>query len=707
MISTLRLSKMFVAVLCALFAQVTLVAQTVEVKSWKEYETMKQRGFVPAWNEGARLKMEASRAAEKPVRSLDVIGNLKDVGTSCNCLQAIDDTFQVVPFTAGVAPEYRNDDGSSPMISFPFDFCYYGTTYNSCYINNNGNISFGAPSTSFSAQSFPNDANNMIAPFWTDIDTRGAGSGVVHYKVNEHALIVIWDHVGYYSQGVDKLNTFQIVITDGTSSLLPAGETVGFCYGDVQFAVGGTFGGTSNATVGCNRGDGVNFTGIGRFNQNNSNYEGPITNGSGINYLDYHHFPMNVCGDNLSSNFPPIHPLSINCDTLFYCVGDTIELSFIESQPGQSVTASLDIPVEFDNGWFFEQGNGFGTLYAFIPDTNVDIQFPITVNASDNGIPQANLSYSYIVVVNADVVPPTITGPTQICLTGSEGTLSIPTSYTNVIWSTGWSGNTTTITAPGDYSATAYFGGCETAASINVGFYPLPVPSITGESAICANATTTLSVTQPYPGYLWDDNSTGATMEAGVGNHWVVVTDNNGCNGTANFVITSISDNGGGIIIGPIYPAVETTYNYYFTVTDAVTYVWTITGGTIVSGQGTNAVDVIWNNVGDGDLQVVYTNSDGCESSPLILDVDSYVGLVENNAVVTGLYPNPATDVLFIDVERAFVGSFFTLTNSIGEMIQKGQLNDQHNTLSIAHLPQGVYFIQVNGGETHKVVKRH
>lgn len=707
MISFLQQSKMYFVVVCAFFAQLTLMAQTAEVKSWQEYDTMKKRGFVPVWDEGALQKLEATRKAEKPVRSVDVIGNLKDAGASCDCLQAIDDTFQVVPFTSGVAPEYRNDDGTSPLISLPFNFCYYGTTYNSCYINNNGNISFGAPSTSFSAQSFPNATNNMIAPFWTDIDTRGAASGVVHYKVNEHALIVIWDHVGYFSNGVDKLNTFQIVISDGTSSLLPPGENVGFCYGDVQFAVGGTFGGTGNATVGCNRGDGVNFTGIGRFNQNNSNYTGPITNGSGINYLDYHHFPMNVCGDNATSNFPPIHPLSINCDTLFYCVGDTIELSFIESQPGQSVVATIDIPAEYDAGSFYEQGNGFGTIYAYIPDTDVDIQYQITVNASDNGIPQANLSYSYIIVVNADVVPPTITGPAQICLSGSEGTLSVPSSYSNALWSNGWSGNSTTITAPGNYSVTAYFGGCETSASINVGFYPLPVPSIMGETAICGNATTTLSVSQPYAGYLWDDNSTGATMQAGVGNHWVVVTDNNGCNGTATFSITSISDNGGGIVIGPIYPAVEVTYNYYFTITNAVSYVWTITGGTIVSGQGTNAVDVIWTNVGDGDLQVVYTNEDGCESSPLVLDVDSYVGLEENNAVVSGIYPNPAVNQIAIDVQRSYVGSIYTLTNSIGELVQKGQLNDMHNELAIGHLPQGVYFIQVNGGETHKIVKTH
>ena len=37
----------------------------------------------------------------------------------------------------------RNDDGYMAL-SLGFDVTFFGTTYNSLFINNNGNVSFGA-----------------------------------------------------------------------------------------------------------------------------------------------------------------------------------------------------------------------------------------------------------------------------------------------------------------------------------------------------------------------------------------------------------------------------------------------------------------------------------------------------------------------------------------------------------------------------------
>jgi hypothetical protein len=38
----------------------------------------------------------------------------------------------------------RGDDNSSVLINLGFTFQFYGSNYTSCYINNNGNITFGA-----------------------------------------------------------------------------------------------------------------------------------------------------------------------------------------------------------------------------------------------------------------------------------------------------------------------------------------------------------------------------------------------------------------------------------------------------------------------------------------------------------------------------------------------------------------------------------
>ena len=52
-------------------------------------------------------------------------------------------------------------------------------------------------------------------------------------------------------------NTFQLIISDGTDTIIPANNNIAFCYGDMQWTTGaassgiGGFGGTA-ATVGAN-----------------------------------------------------------------------------------------------------------------------------------------------------------------------------------------------------------------------------------------------------------------------------------------------------------------------------------------------------------------------------------------------------------------------------------------------------------------------
>ena len=127
--------------------------------------------------------------------------------TACQCMVPIDPTFTLVPMSGYTTP-FRNDDGSSASIPLGFNFCFYGTTYSSLFINNNGNVSFGTSYSSFSSNPFPDPSFVMIAPFWGDVDTRGVASGLVYFKKTATALIVKWNNVGYYSSMTDKLNDF-------------------------------------------------------------------------------------------------------------------------------------------------------------------------------------------------------------------------------------------------------------------------------------------------------------------------------------------------------------------------------------------------------------------------------------------------------------------------------------------------------------------
>lgn len=211
----------------------------------------------------------------------------------------LDSTFSVVPFTNGAPPEYRNDDGSTSPIPLSFTFTFYGSQYNQVFINNNGNLSFEGAYSSFTPAGFPIADFAMVAPFWGDVDTRNLSSGVVYYKSEPHRFIIIWDSVGYYSQHADRVNTFEVIITDGTDPQVGIGNNVCFSYGDMQWTTGDASGGSGGfggapATVGANKGDGSNYALVGRFDHEGIDYDGPGGNPDGVSYLDDKHFCFNI-----------------------------------------------------------------------------------------------------------------------------------------------------------------------------------------------------------------------------------------------------------------------------------------------------------------------------------------------------------------------------------------------------------------------------
>lgn len=320
---------------------------------------------------------------------------------NCNCLQNLDSTFSVVPFNSGSAPFFSNDDASSAAIALPFNFCYYGEQIDTVFINNNGNISFDVPYINFSSQPFPNSSVNMIAAYWGDVDTRGSFSqlvydslmnvidtipgtshnGAVYYKITPSALIVRWDSVGYFPTNGQLRNTFQITITDGADSLISGGNNVAFCYGDMQWSAGGP------CTAGANKGDGINFFQIGRFDHPGIDYDGPGGNNDGISFLDNSAYFISTCTSN--NNIPPI-ALTSACDSIEVAEGDTsvVEFVFVGPESNQVVTAS----VEISNSNYSVLSNVSGNpcvVTVQIVGSAQRASNDIVVIASDNGTPVA------------------------------------------------------------------------------------------------------------------------------------------------------------------------------------------------------------------------------------------------------------------------------------------------------------------------------
>ncbi len=321
----------------------------------------------------------------------------------CSCMQTLDSTYSVVPFSGYLPPYYRNDDASSNVISIPFNFNFYGTNFDSLYINNNGNVSFMNGYMTFTSNPFPDSTYYMIAPFWGDVDTRDSLSGLVYYKITSSSIIIKWEHVGYYSNMSDKLNTFQLILTDGTDPLLPPGDNVGFCYGDMQWTTGAASSGVNGfggvpATVGVNKGNGVDYFQVGRFDSPSVTFDGPYGNNDGVDWLDNQGVYFNV---SVSGNIPPVIINNNICDTIDVYTGDTTHTMLVDSvrfmigvstpEFNQTVTANFSSPDAANLSYSMTQNTPTYKEYACsfkVLNLAAGLHY-VTVAATDDGVPSA------------------------------------------------------------------------------------------------------------------------------------------------------------------------------------------------------------------------------------------------------------------------------------------------------------------------------
>jgi len=152
----------------------------------------------------------------------------------------------------------RNDDGSTSSVPFGFNFTLFGTTYNSGYINNNGNITFTGPLSSYIPNGVLGANQPIVSVYFADVDTRNAASGLLHWQLDTAGqLVATWDNVGYFSNHADRLNSFQLVLR-GDNFAVPAGEgRVGFFYRQLPWIDTDT---SNTAAAGFGDGAGNGFT---------------------------------------------------------------------------------------------------------------------------------------------------------------------------------------------------------------------------------------------------------------------------------------------------------------------------------------------------------------------------------------------------------------------------------------------------------------
>jgi gliding motility-associated-like protein len=480
---------------------------------------------------------------------------------NCECMVPLDNSFSVAEFSGySASNQYRNDDASTNAKLLPFNFCFYGTNYNSVYINNNGNVSFGSGYSTYSASGFPSTQFKMVAPFWADVDTRGTASGVVHYKITNDYMIVKWENVGYYSSHTDKLNTFQLIISNGNDSLIPDNNNVAFCYGDMAWTTGdassGTngFGGTP-ATVGANSGNGTSFFQIGRFDAAGTTFVPNATNGNGVSYLDNRTYFFNTCGS--ATNIAPIaNSSAYECgvDTVLLCSNsDSLLLPVSFTGPEANQTVSIVASSATLGSALSTVSNSNGSA-VFLVTANPGIvgTHLVTVTATDNGAPNLSTSLNYLInIPNVTLPNPLLSVSPTGAICGNIGaTVSVNncTDYSSIIWADGSTGCDVIVNQTGGTNVTVIASnGCTKTSFQQVNINPAPVVDITGDLNFCNNNNTVLTanvtgITVPVSTYSWSNGSGNQTSTVtSAGQVYVTVTDQNGCIGSDTAIVTNIT----------------------------------------------------------------------------------------------------------------------------------------------------------------------
>jgi gliding motility-associated-like protein len=632
------------------FSQTTKL--TLPASDTKEYEKMKAEGKIPA-----NFSFENKNTTFQPsFEDLQRLGTSHKMPSSgCGCYITPDASY-----TLAMAP---NDDLSTGLIAIPFNFCLYGTNYTSLFINNNGNISFVSSYGTFTAAGFPDPGYIMVAPFWGDVDTRGTGT--VKYKITPTALYVNWEAVGYYSSMTDKVNTFQLIITNGADPILPVGNNIAFCYGDMQWTTGaassgvGGFGGFP-ATVGVNEGaPGSNYIQIGTFDQAGAAYDGGYGANDGVSWLDNQSFYFNSCSGN---NIPPIVSISPPllggggaCDTLKLCgTDDTLVVSalFLAPEIGQNTTIVV---------------NTFGvpgiTVISNIPGNSATAQVQIVASAAnaglqtiqfvatDDGTPAGVTTVNINVFIDTTGLAafnPAITGVLDFC-TGGSTTLSItPTTYDSYIWNNGTTGFTVSTDSSGQIWCTASKDGCFKTVLVDVVEHPNPTPEIIGNLFTCFSNSTDLTVdsTGLYTNYLWSNSSTNDSISVVSGTYTVTVTDFFGCTGTSP-AVTVVNANPDVSISGsvPFCPGDNITLTAIPTIPAGASYLWS-------NAAATPSTTV--NTAGQVIVTVSYTN--GCNAADTITTTQ-FTSPVANFSSNPPGSTNPNVVVNFTDLSTVSSGS--------------------------------------------------
>ena len=147
----------------------------------------------------------------------------------------------------------------------------------------------------------------------------------------------------------------------------------------------------------------------------------------------------------------------------------------------------------------------------------------------------------------------------------------------------------------------------------------------------------------------------------------------------------------------------EPTYYYGTDLQMDVQYMWKAINGNILSGQGTNLVEVKWLSNGTGILNcIVYDNQMKCsDSSKYTVNISTGINNVKNANIK--IYPNPTNNIINFEGLTKNENNTIQIFDVQGKLVIIKTITEK-GTIDLSELNKGVYVIKI-GEVAQRIVK--
>ena len=439
--------------------------------------------------------------------------------------------------------------------------------------------------------------------------------------------------------------------------------------------------------------------------------DGPLTfcEGSGVHLI--------------SSGGTPLWNNTLSSDTIYVASADSTVL-YVTNNFGCSDTTWAITQV-----WALPVVSTQADTAICISSTNIIFQAsPSNGNWNGNGISNnaftptavgdSQLIYSYtdangcvnedsLLVHIADFTPVSIGNDLDMCLPVTNVDLSANATPSGGIW-TGIGISSNGILSISNEGSEQYqytlSDVCESSDVLTIQFHATPIPPIIGGNThVCKNVPSPLW-SNYIGGNSWSNNTyTDTTYISEAGIYSLTYTNLYGCSASSSITVVEYPDPQLPIISGPTTGVYNTTYTYSVPNMSNYSYTWQVLGGTILSGQGTNSIEVSWNQFSQGNSSVnlTWSNQYGCENSNTMAVSIVPTSLEEFTVREFNLYPNPSQGVVTLSGNFIHPSTLIQLYDLTGQLIVS-KIVEGTSTVAfdLSELSNGVYFAQIKNGNT-------